>query len=167
MEQNKPVHWTPGALTLEDGTRLVSKDDITWTKPEVTPATNMVHMFMSGGQTVALFEDGHWSGDIPGLPLKADQIDLKEGRVVAKDGCLFLSVDGTHWWPLAQKEPTKKYRVQVNGVIYVTHSIEVEAENEDAAMEMAVATITRETSAWEMEDRVVMQVEAEFAEPCE
>jgi hypothetical protein len=57
-----------------------------------------------------------------------------------------------------------KYRVELNARVDMRYEIEVEAPDEDAAMELAVKNAPTEAYRWEQDCTTVSGVEADFAE---
>ena len=57
-----------------------------------------------------------------------------------------------------------KYMVELNGRIDMRYRIEVEAPDEDAAMELAVKNAPTEAHLWEPDSTSVGNIEADFAE---
>jgi len=60
-----------------------------------------------------------------------------------------------------------KYKVEMNARIDLRYSLEVEAADEDEAMELAVKNAPSAASYWEVDGDTVTQVEADYAEEVE
>lgn len=57
-----------------------------------------------------------------------------------------------------------KYRVELNARVDMRYEIEVEAPDEDAAMELAIKNVPTEAHLWEQDCTSVSGIEADFAE---